>query len=361
MLTDAERLTTANALRDQLHTAVTQKRQAEHDIALLLRKMAQNRVYRALGYISLNDYALQEHTFHSGKTRALLKLADAMIAMPALEEALTSGLLSWTKAREVGRVATSETVGGWIEHAAVVTNRTLEAVVKRSGDGDTAAEALARPQAQEPLRRHTVNGLTHAEYELVTQAITRIRVDSNLTLDEFSPADALVAMARTSMEAANKAEPNNAIYRQLVVHVCADCAALSGARATHPDSTELSMAQCDGEIIDMRPGPTRGYKRKTIRPAVRQAVLTRDHDRCSLPTCRNTLWIDVHHIIPKSQGGSHQESNLLSLCGQHHRLLHDGQMALEPSKNGHLIAKFANGRTEPIPQKPSQTNPQNPQ
>ena len=348
MLTDAERLTTANVLRDRLHTAVTRKRKAEHDIALLLQKMAQNKLYRALGYISLNDYAFQEHTFRSSKTRALLKLADAMIAMPALEDALTSGLIPWTKAREVGRVATSETVEGWIEHAAVVTNRQLEAVVKRAGDGDSISEALARPEAQDPLRRHVVNGLTAAEYELVEQAITRIRLDSNLTLDEFSRADALVGMARASMAPVTKEAPSTTVYRQLVVHICDDCGTASG-QAGHPDPTEVALAQCDGEIIDMRPGRTRGHKRKTIRPAVRQAVLTRDHDRCSLPSCRNTLWVDVHHIIPKSQGGSHKESNLLCLCGAHHRLLHDGQMALEPNKHGLLTATFANGRTEPIP------------
>ena len=163
------------------------------------------------------------------------------------------------------------------------------------------------------------------------------------------------------MAAADKDEPNTAVYRQLVVHTCEECAAVSGPAdrgpadrgpVNYPDPTEVAMAQCDGEIIDMRPGPTRGHKRKTIRPSVRQAVLTRDHNRCSLPSCRNTLWTDVHHILPKSQGGSHKESNLLALCSSHHRLLHDGQMALEPDKHGTLTAKFANGRTEPIPQKP---------
>jgi 5-methylcytosine-specific restriction endonuclease McrA len=40
--------------------------------------------------------------------------------------------------------------------------------------------------------------------------------------------------------------------------------------------------------------------------------------RCENPTCRRTFPLDVHHIIPRSEGGSNKENNLIVLCKNCH-------------------------------------------
>ena len=41
--------------------------------------------------------------------------------------------------------------------------------------------------------------------------------------------------------------------------------------------------------------------------------------RCQYPHCHETYDLDVHHIVPRSQGGSNEGSNLIVLCPTHHR------------------------------------------
>jgi 5-methylcytosine-specific restriction endonuclease McrA len=54
---------------------------------------------------------------------------------------------------------------------------------------------------------------------------------------------------------------------------------------------------------------------------LRRAVLTRDQRRCRVPGCTHATFVDVHHIVPRSEGGPNQPTNLVTLCGGHHRAL----------------------------------------
>jgi len=45
-------------------------------------------------------------------------------------------------------------------------------------------------------------------------------------------------------------------------------------------------------------------------------ILLRDEGRCRL--CGSEWNTEVHHIIPKSRGGTDEERNLITLCGNHH-------------------------------------------
>lgn len=51
--------------------------------------------------------------------------------------------------------------------------------------------------------------------------------------------------------------------------------------------------------------------------------------RCCYPNCRETLALDVHHITPRSKGGTNKENNLIVLCPTHHRLARGGTIPRE--------------------------------
>lgn len=52
----------------------------------------------------------------------------------------------------------------------------------------------------------------------------------------------------------------------------------------------------------------------------RKAVYRRDGWRCAL--CDSTKYIQIHHIVKRSQGGSNSMHNLITLCADCHALAH---------------------------------------
>jgi hypothetical protein len=58
-------------------------------------------------------------------------------------------------------------------------------------------------------------------------------------------------------------------------------------------------------------------------------VLTESGYRCAVPTCRNILALDMHHIWEVSAGGSDDPSNLVALCPTCHALYHRGTIKQE--------------------------------
>ncbi len=42
--------------------------------------------------------------------------------------------------------------------------------------------------------------------------------------------------------------------------------------------------------------------------------------------------IDVHHLVAKSKGGSHDLSNFIVLCPNHHEMMHHGDYREEMTK-----------------------------
>ena len=60
---------------------------------------------------------------------------------------------------------------------------------------------------------------------------------------------------------------------------------------------------------------------------VRHQVILRDLRRCRHvdtrgARCENRRWIDVHHVKPRSEGGTNAIENLITLCSAHHRMEH---------------------------------------
>ncbi|MDE0171203.1 MAG: HNH endonuclease [bacterium] len=107
-------------------------------------------------------------------------------------------------------------------------------------------------------------------------------------------------------------------------------AMLAGARVG-PDTVDL--VQCVGttEVITVAAqnivhhGTT-----ASMRPALRRAVLARD-DGCTIDGCTSTYRLEVHHIIPRSQGGTNTAENLTTLCWYHHHVVvHRRGMRIDP-------------------------------
>ena len=64
-----------------------------------------------------------------------------------------------------------------------------------------------------------------------------------------------------------------------------------------------------------------GRRTRTIPPALRRAIIHRDGNTCTGDGCPSTHRLQVHHIIPWSQGGTTDPENLITLCWYHHQIV----------------------------------------
>lgn len=68
-------------------------------------------------------------------------------------------------------------------------------------------------------------------------------------------------------------------------------------------------------------------ERENLALKVKVVVLTEAGYRCAVPTCRNILALDMHHIWEVSAGGGDDPSNLIALCPTCHALYHRGTIS----------------------------------
>ncbi len=61
---------------------------------------------------------------------------------------------------------------------------------------------------------------------------------------------------------------------------------------------------------------------------VRRVVERRDRGRCTVPGCRASRHLEMHHVTPRARGGLHVPSCLTLLCDGHHRAVHAGTLVI---------------------------------
>ena len=107
------------------------------------------KLYRKLGYSSINHYARCELKFSKTRTGDFVQLARKLEQLPAVRESVAKGELGYTKAREIVKVASPENENGWVEEAKKSSRRDLEnkvAVARRRADGQTEPTGVDLPE-----------------------------------------------------------------------------------------------------------------------------------------------------------------------------------------------------------------------
>ena len=119
-----------------------------------------------------------------------------------------------------------------------------------------------------------------------------------------------------------------------------------------PDAIRRHIG-CDGTVSPtfLEDGaPISVGRSQHIVPArTRRQVLVRDHGTCRVPGCGNATFVEIHHIIHWEHLGVTEPWNLLSLCPQHHRLHHRGQLGIAGNADEPDGVTFTNRHGRPIP------------
>jgi hypothetical protein len=177
--------------------------------------------------------------------------------------------------------------------------------------------------------------LTPDQFALLDQAIGAIGKE----LGTEDAADALELIARAYL--ARVGEDRPPLRQQIVVHRCRECRqewretskGRVPARLSENESTDLVEVDDPEEERELDEGAHVGSRgaatlSRHIPRSVVQKVRWRDEGRCQVPGCLNGRWSQLHHVRFFSRGGGHRTRNLLTLCTQHHRQLHDGHLVL---------------------------------
>ena len=122
---------------------------------------------------------------------------------------------------------------------------------------------------------------------------------------------------------------------ELVVHIAHDALRdvpeSSGASFENGGSVAVETARrlgCDGALLGVVEGDKGeplavGRRTRAVPPAIRRALRVRDGG-CRFPGCDRSRFTHAHHIKHWADGGETRLDNLVTLCSQHHRLVHEG-------------------------------------
>ncbi len=300
-----------------------------------------------------------------GAAREKLRVAHALEQLPRVAAAMTCGQLSYSKVRAMTRVADGATEDYFLNVALHGTAYQVEKLVRAFRRAKESQE-LSR-EAQQQVNRslswfHDADGslvikarlpaesgavflkaLESAESALPPPDVSAETFLNPVQSRSSRRADALAVMAEGFL-ASDQQPLSGGDRQQIVVHVDAQtlkhdhagrCELEDGpgiaaetARRLACDASLLVLVENEqGEPLNV------GRKTRTIPPALRRALRSRDHG-CRFPGCTHTRFVDGHHVHHWAQGGETKLSNLVSLCRFHHRLLHEGRVVVRVLDDG---------------------------
>ena len=288
------------------------------------------RVHEPLGYGSFFSYL--EHVFGYGPRMAgeRLRVAETLVGLPAMNDALASGELCWSAVRELTRVAVPATEAEWIAAAQGKSMREVEDMVSGRRPGARPGDA-ADMGAKRHVLRLEISGDTLAAFR---EARRRLELDVGHSLDDD---EAIRMLAHYTL--GGPTDTGRAAY-QVAMTLCEQCGrgTRDGAgRELDVEQAEIEAACCDAQHIgNAHVGGEPGKATQTIPPRIRRLVYRRAHGRCEVPGCRAARFLEIHHIVPRAAGGTHDPARLVLLCSAHHLQVHRRALRVSGTAPDHL-------------------------
>jgi hypothetical protein len=317
-----------------------------------------------------------------------VRVARRLEELAVVRETFARGELSYCKVRAITRIATPQAEAELVDLARHATGAQLEKVVR----GCVGAIRATNDRAQRAHEDRCLSwgfdrdgslrfeGRLPAEDGALVLCALEAAADGPLygaapkdasaeAPGRATPyqrrADALVALARAGLAACG-VKRSGGDPCELVVHI--DQATLVGNAVG--DRSELAAPGTAGEPLALAPETARrlgcdaavvaiierggqplsaGRRTRSVPPALRRALRARDHG-CRFPGCTHTRFLHAHHIHHWAKGGATRLDNLIELCSQHHRLVHEGGYTVE--RAGRRGVRFRRPDRRAIPHAP---------
>ena len=259
----------------------------EANLITAIQKVIRTRAWTYFDYSSLHCYAVEALRLSEDQAYQYTRVALKAMQVPELQKAIQKGELKISNARRILKVMTPETKTEWIEKATNLTQRELEKEVVKVNPQEAVRDRI-KPIAQD------LSELRMSIPKDVEEMITRIKdLESQRTR---KPAELIDVLRQSFLAYLKQNDPF-----------------LKARRNIDKPTKQVSVSRQTG---------------RTVIPAnVRHEVRIRDQDQCVYKDnqgrrCPNRRWLEVHHVIPVSQGGRNTVENLVTLCHPHHKFQH---------------------------------------
>ncbi len=303
----------------------------------LVRAAGDREYWKLEGCSSLAQWLARITSTDFAGARRVTTTSEALRSLPALDEALATGVLTLDQVAAAAPFATPESDA---EIARLAVGQAPSQIGR-------AARKLAPPRVEddaalyEKRALHTswVNGdrelLIHGRLPLeqgrafeqaiwdTTTSRRACEARDGVVLEwQQSTADALVSLAehRGASDTAGVQRSRTT----LIVHLSPDAPAmLEGAGPISPETAE--RLGCDARRLVIKPSGSDLVHARVGRCAsyAQLRALLHRSDHCQFPGCTASHALDAHHMIPRDHGGLTVLANLILLCHHHHKHLHD--------------------------------------
>lgn len=254
-----------------------------------------------------------------------LRVARALASLPAATTALAAGRLSWSKVRELTRVATADDEARWVSLAQAATAAQLSRLV-------TAARRVTGRDATRQLEDRSLTWTTDSDGS-VTLHVRLPAERARTVIETVRCATTPVTGERWAVTAADALVDlvcgGGHTPAQVIAHVYPDgCSHLEDGPAIAPEIAEALA--CDGSVttvLEHPDGPVEVDRRRSP-TRVQRRWLARRHPTCQFPGCHHAGAFEAHHVVDHVKGGPTRLRNLVRLCWFHHRRVHLDRLVL---------------------------------
>ncbi len=320
---------------------------ATYELLVLIRQFDERAGYYKWALHNTSEWLAWRCDLSMTTAREKVRVAHALKTLPAISSAFSTGELSYSKVKEMTRVANRQNEDALVEFALRHTATTVADRCRelRFGSPDST-ETAARAWANRSLciSRNQERGMLTVTVELpldagefIEKALDKARDDDVMDVPDLAntswsvrQADAFVNMAKGFLNGETGDSSDNHL---VTVHV--DQSALTGeeGRAALPIEAVKRLC-CDGNAVvltenDKGEPLNIGRKSRIIPKAIERALRARDQNCCSFPGCNNHRFLHSHHVEHWSNGGETSLGNLMLLCTRHHTLVHEGGFRIE--------------------------------
>jgi hypothetical protein len=338
-----------DTLADQIAEASALIDSATHGLLAQIRRFDSLEGWGRQGALSCAHWLTWRVGLGLGAAREQVRVANALGALPAIDEALRRGEVSYSKVRAMTRVATPANERELLDIARSSTAAQLERICRlyRQVAATSAEQARASDDARWVRVRTTDDGMVRIEAQLAAEEAALVLRAIEVSATKGGRPDGLVAMA----DAALRGDAPERSPTEVVVHI--DAATLDG----HVDdgggiSAEASRRLCCDAglvpVVEDARGATLDVGRRTrsVPAAIRRALSLRDCG-CRFPGCERRHGVHAHHLHHWIDGGETSLANLASLCHRHHRYVHEYGFSVTRDDEGRLEFLDPDGRAIP--------------
>jgi hypothetical protein len=324
-------------LNEKAKSIAKQYKKCEQELIAIIIKIDQCKLFYSLGYNSLFKYVVDELNLSESIAYNFINVARKSHQVPELKRAVCSGDVSVSKARKVVPVINRANQSHWLRIVKTQSQKQIERQVALANPKVAIPEKMTyqSPQmiVQEKVSLKTSTPRVHLSLGISEKLMIQLRRAQDLECQKARQNATLEETLEKVLEIyLNRMDPARKAVRQklrgkLPIENCRKPQLVSDRSMIDPvvlvDKSLDESKQKNKNALEAK----RDKKRRALPAQIKHQVQLRDGSRCTFVNpkghrCSSRRFLEIHHILPLSKGGTDDLSNLTTFCSGHHKAIH---------------------------------------